>query len=115
MTNYIINLKKLYIAHQFIGVMSMTRSHAIILGGGYAGLLAAKVLASYYKRVSIIERYNDILAHPESTSKRQAVPQAAHIHVLLKGGQVILQDMFPPIINDLEAHCPRMDWARDTE
>ena len=32
------------------------RSHAVVIGGSMGGLLAARVLADHYRRVTLIER-----------------------------------------------------------
>ena len=56
--------------------------HAAVLGASMAGLLAARVLADAYQRVTIVER--DPL--PECGLDRQGVPQGRHAHGLLARG-----------------------------
>ena len=65
-------------------------AHAVVLGSGLAGLLAARVLADSFDRVSVIER--DVL--PGGVADRRGVPQGRHIHVLLTRGQAILDELF---------------------
>jgi 2-polyprenyl-6-methoxyphenol hydroxylase-like FAD-dependent oxidoreductase len=85
-------------------------SHALVIGGGIAGLLAAKVLTKYFNRVTIVERDR----FPEQPEQRQGVPQALHLHVLLKRGQEIMEQLFSGLEAELaEAGVPAMDWAAD--
>ncbi len=58
-----------------------------------AGLLAARALAGHFRRVTVLER--DPL--PEGGEPRRGVPQARHVHVLLRGGLHVLEDLFPGI------------------
>lgn len=73
--------------------------HAVVLGGGAAGLLAARVLADAYDRVTIVER--DPL--PAAGENRQGVPQGRHAHVLLPRGGQALDELFPGLTSDLAA------------
>ncbi len=73
--------------------------HALVIGGSIAGLLAAQVLTKYFNRVTIIER-DHLSAQPE---QRPGVPQAHHLHVLLKRGLDILEQLFPDIQTELAA------------
>lgn len=59
--------------------MPETGDHAVVLGASMGGLLAARVLADAYRRVTIVER--DPL--PESVLDRKGVPQGRHAHGLL--------------------------------
>ena len=63
------------------------------------GLLAARVLADAYRRVTIVER--DPL--PESGLDRKGVPQGRHAHGLLPRGAQILDELFPGLLADLVA------------
>ena len=73
--------------------------HALVIGGSIAGLLAAQVLTKYFNRVTIIER-DHLSAQPE---QRPGVPQAHHLHVLLKRGLDIIEQLFPGIQTELAA------------
>jgi hypothetical protein len=66
------------------------RDHAVVLGGGMAGLLAARVLADVYRDVLIIDR--DQLAGV--TGPRRGVPHGRHAHALLAKGHQILVELF---------------------
>jgi flavin-dependent dehydrogenase len=66
--------------------------HAVVLGAGMAGLLAARVLAEHYQTVTVLER--DVLAGP---AQRRGVPQARHLHGLMEGGRAIIETLFPGI------------------
>ena len=73
--------------------------HAVVIGGSMGGLLAARVLADHYDRVTVLER--DQL--PNGPDPRNGTPQARHIHVLLTAGRRVLERMFPGLIQDLVA------------
>lgn len=78
----------------------MKGNQAIVIGGSIAGLLAAKVLANHFERVTLVER--DIL--PETAEYRKGIPQARHVHGLLKGGEQVLEQLFPGLISNLKAN-----------
>jgi 2-polyprenyl-6-methoxyphenol hydroxylase-like FAD-dependent oxidoreductase len=73
--------------------------HAVVLGAGMAGLLAARVLADAYARVTVLERdpLRDTVGH------RRGVPQDRHAHVLVPGGTEVLDGLFPGLLDDLTA------------
>jgi 2-polyprenyl-6-methoxyphenol hydroxylase-like FAD-dependent oxidoreductase len=73
--------------------------HAVVPGASLAGLLAARVLADAYERVTIVER--DPL--PTAAAHRRGVPQGRHAHVLLARGAQILDELFPGLLDDLAA------------
>jgi 2-polyprenyl-6-methoxyphenol hydroxylase-like FAD-dependent oxidoreductase len=77
----------------------MIGDHAVVLGAGIAGLLAARVVAEAYERVTVVER--DAL--PEAAADRQGVPQGRHAHNLLPSGVQIIGELFPGVLGDLEA------------
>jgi 2-polyprenyl-6-methoxyphenol hydroxylase-like FAD-dependent oxidoreductase len=73
--------------------------NAIIIGGSIAGLLAARVLADHFERVTLIER--DLL--PTDIQARKGVPQDRHVHGLLGRGLEIMNALFPGLENELLA------------
>jgi 2-polyprenyl-6-methoxyphenol hydroxylase-like FAD-dependent oxidoreductase len=75
-----------------------------------AGLLAARVLADHFGRVTIVER--DAL--PEGPAFRKGVPQSRFPHVLLPGGLAALRRLFPEIVEELVSlgAVPYL-WPRD--
>jgi 2-polyprenyl-6-methoxyphenol hydroxylase-like FAD-dependent oxidoreductase len=72
---------------------------AVVLGASMAGLLAARVLADAYERVTVVDR--DTL--PNSPETRRGVPQGRHAHVLVPRGTQILDELFPGLLDDLVA------------
>ncbi|GHO91085.1 hypothetical protein KSF_011330 [Reticulibacter mediterranei] len=71
--------------------------HAVVIGGGIAGLLAARVLLNYFDQVTLIERDH----YPEEPVARSGIPQGTHVHILFMRGQQILEDFFPGIKDKL--------------
>jgi 2-polyprenyl-6-methoxyphenol hydroxylase-like FAD-dependent oxidoreductase len=89
----------------------VTDTHAIVVGGSLTGLMATAALARHFDRVTLCER--DAL--PETPDTRKGVPQARHVHVLLKQGERILADLFPGLVEELVATgATPIDMARDT-
>ncbi|NJK74101.1 MAG: 2-polyprenyl-6-methoxyphenol hydroxylase-like oxidoreductase [Richelia sp. CSU_2_1] len=81
-------------------------SHAIIIGGSLAGMLAARVLVDRFDRVTVIER--DFF--PEQPVPRPGIPQSRHLHILLSKGKIILEKLFPGLHDELVAFgAPRLD------
>ncbi|WP_330231652.1 FAD-dependent monooxygenase [Nocardia sp. NBC_00508] len=77
--------------------MNETR-HAVVLGAGIAGLLAARVLAEHFSRVTVVERDGfDI------DGMRKGVPQARHLHGLLDRGRTIIEELFPGFTAEMAA------------
>jgi len=84
--------------------------HAIVIGGSIAGLLAARVLADHFERVTIIER--DHL--PDGPQPRKGVPQASHVHVLLVKGLQIIESLLPGFGQALTADgAVPVNWGSD--
>ncbi|GHO59200.1 FAD-dependent oxidoreductase [Ktedonobacter robiniae] len=74
-----------------------SRTHAIVIGGGIAGLVTARVLLKHYERVTVIERDH----YPEEPVFRPGVPQGRHVHTILLRGQRVLEDLFPALKSKL--------------
>jgi len=72
--------------------------HAIVVGAGIAGLVAAKALSTYFGTVTVLDR-DDLPSEPIA---RTGTPQARQIHVLLRGGLDALVDFFPELETELE-------------
>ena len=68
-----------------------SRGHAVVAGAGVAGLLAASVLAAFFRRVTIVERD---AADPGPLARR-GVPQGRHAHALLPRGLAALERLLP--------------------
>lgn len=73
------------------------RGQALVVGGGLAGLLTARVLADHFDRVIILERDR----YPACAEPRNGIPQARHVHILLMRGRQILETLFPGLTNEL--------------
>ena len=71
--------------------------HAVVLGAGMAGLLAARVLSEFYDSVSVVER--DRL--PDYPCHRRGIPQGRHVHNLCSRGLQVLGELFPGLLEDL--------------
>jgi len=80
--------------------MRTVGEHGVVLGASMGGLLAARVLADAYQRVTVIER--DPL--PASGLDRRGVPQGLHAHALLPRGAQILDELFPGLLGELVAY-----------
>lgn len=65
--------------------------HAVVLGAGMAGLLAARVLADRYAKVTLVDR--DEVRSAEGW--RKGVPQGRHLHGLQPRGQQVIEELFP--------------------
>src|SRR5579872_3881947 len=72
-------------------------TRALVIGGGIAGLIAARVLSDYYDQVQIVER--DLLL--EQPNLRAGTPQAFHIHRVVGRGQSCLDRLFPNFTSEL--------------
>lgn len=71
-------------------------SHALVMGGGVAGLLAAHALASSCSRVTLLERHPyppAELAGPPAA--RRGVPQARCLHLLTAAGGLAVDQLVP--------------------
>ena len=79
--------------------MPLLGERAVVLGGSMGGLLAARVLADFYRTVTVVER--DVL--PDDPANRRGVPQGRHAHGLLARGAQIVEEFFPGILNELVA------------
>ncbi|CAM5619462.1 hypothetical protein SAVIM338S_05784 [Streptomyces avidinii] len=90
---------------------SMPGDHAVVLGAGMAGLLAARVLARRFSRVTVIERDELPDAGPEF---RPGVPQSRHVHILWSRGVELLELMLPGVTGKLvEAGASLLNSPRD--
>jgi 2-polyprenyl-6-methoxyphenol hydroxylase-like FAD-dependent oxidoreductase len=89
----------------------MTRPrHGIVLGGGWAGMLAAQALSRHLDTVVVLER--DVL--PDGPRQRRGQPQARHVHILLSSGARIVDLLVPGTIGRLEtAGARRVMLHRD--
>jgi 2-polyprenyl-6-methoxyphenol hydroxylase-like FAD-dependent oxidoreductase len=71
---------------------------AVVLGGGMAGLLAARVLSDKYAEVVVVDR--DELSG--TTSARNGVPHGRHAHCLVARGQEIYEELLPGLTEGMK-------------
>jgi 2-polyprenyl-6-methoxyphenol hydroxylase-like FAD-dependent oxidoreductase len=90
----------------------MLLKQAVVIGGGIAGLLHARVLADYAEQVTIIDR--DQL--PERFEIRTGVPQGSHIHYLMACGLHVLDELFSGLHDELDQQsgAPRLQVGIQT-
>ncbi|WP_026677888.1 FAD-dependent oxidoreductase [Fictibacillus gelatini] len=74
-------------------------SNAIVIGGGMAGLMTARVLSDHYKEVLIVEKDD----YPSEPDLRPGTPQAFHPHRFTARGKLITERLFPGYEQDLVA------------
>jgi flavin-dependent dehydrogenase len=72
---------------------------AVVLGGGFAGVLAAAVLARHADEVVLAERGR----YPQGPDLRAGLPQAHHNHVLVTAGARALDELLPGTTAELLA------------
>lgn len=72
---------------------------AVVIGGSIAGMVTGRVLANYFEQVTVIERDH----WTEAVDFRKGAPQARHPHVLLKRGELIFEELFPGLGQQLKA------------
>ncbi len=80
-------------------MQNLLGENAIVIGGGIAGLLAARVLFTHFKQVTILEK--DVYSN--KPGPRNGIPQSSHIHILLMKGKQILTELFPKLEANLIA------------
>lgn len=73
------------------------RGHAVVVGASLAGLLAARVLADHFDRVTVLERDR----FPPDGENRTGVPQGRHAHGLLASGFRVMRSLFPGLRDEL--------------
>jgi 2-polyprenyl-6-methoxyphenol hydroxylase-like FAD-dependent oxidoreductase len=88
----------------------LSSSHAVVIGAGMGGLLAAQALSNHVERVTLIER-DDL---PEEPATRSGVPQGRHVHVLQPGGLGAIERLLPGFGAELVAHgAVRLELPRE--
>lgn len=91
--------------------------HAVVMGGGVAGLLAAAALAEHSEKVALVDRDPMIVDGPETFAPRRGVPQGETVHRLLAVGETRMEQLLPGVREDLLAAgaTPRATVSRDAE
>lgn len=84
---------------------------AVVIGGGYGGLVAARVLSDHFAEVVVLERDQvdrDTGAHPHA-------PQGYHAHAMLTKGAQVLERYFPGLRAELQdLGAPVFDYGEGT-
>ena len=78
--------------------------HAVVIGASIASLLAARVLAKHFDKVTAIER--DELSDRPIIHK--SVLQGHHLHAMLPGGIKVLSSLYPAFTEELVRHGATM-------
>lgn len=82
----------------------------VILGGGWAGMLAARAFAESAGRVVLVESST----YPDAPVPRLGMPQGHHNHVLVAGGAEALDSLLPGAVDELlAAGARRIDLPGD--
>jgi 2-polyprenyl-6-methoxyphenol hydroxylase-like FAD-dependent oxidoreductase len=85
------------------------QTHAVVMGGSVAGLLAARVLAEHFEKVTVLEKD----ACPVDGAARSGVPQGRHTHILLPSGAQVLERLFPGRLEELVRDgAKKFDYGR---
>ncbi|GLY94071.1 tryptophan 7-halogenase [Actinoplanes sp. NBRC 103695] len=74
-------------------------TRAVVLGGGFAGVLAAGMLGRHVDDVVLVEAGR----YPGGPAVRTGVPQAHHNHILVAGGAQALDTLLPGVVGELLA------------
>jgi 2-polyprenyl-6-methoxyphenol hydroxylase-like FAD-dependent oxidoreductase len=77
----------------------MIGEHAVVIGAGMGGLVAAAAAAPHFSQVTVLDR--DEL--PSQAAWRMGTPQCRHAHMLLIGGLMAINELLPGFGDDLEA------------
>ncbi|MBK3566735.1 NAD(P)/FAD-dependent oxidoreductase [Streptomyces sp. MBT62] len=82
---------------------------AVVIGGSYAGLVTARVLADFFAEVVLVERD----AVDEDTGAHPGAPQGYHAHAMLAKGGEVLERLFPGLREELRtAGAPVFDYGQ---
>lgn len=87
------------------------QGHAVVLGAGMSGLLAARALAEHFPRVTVVDRDRP----PAGPVPRRGVPQGRHAHGLLARGGEALDRLLPGLTDELvRADAPLVRLMADS-
>ena len=83
---------------------------AIVAGGSLAGMLSARVLSDYFDEVVVFDR-DEI---PDEAADRRMTPQSRHVHILLKGGEIAINGLFPGFAVEMDdLGAVRIEMSRE--
>jgi 2-polyprenyl-6-methoxyphenol hydroxylase-like FAD-dependent oxidoreductase len=91
--------------------VSVRGDHAIVIGGSVSGCPTAKVLSEFFDRVTVVDR-DDL---PEHAEHHRGVPQSPHLHGLLYGGRLTIDEIFDDRFTDSMRAAGGLyfDWANN--
>ncbi|WP_108869630.1 FAD-dependent monooxygenase [Aquimarina aquimarini] len=88
--------------------MTYKKQHAIVLGGSLGGLMTARVLSDYYKKVTIVEK-NKVTFLPET---RKGQSHTKHLHYLQYVALSTMLRYYPNLEEQLLDHgAIKIDWG----
>jgi 2-polyprenyl-6-methoxyphenol hydroxylase-like FAD-dependent oxidoreductase len=81
------------------------QNHAVVIGGGMAGLLAGHAVGRCFERVTILERFAlPAISASRAPAVRRGVPQSRCIHLLMAAGGAAFDALAPGWQDELAAH-----------
>ncbi|WP_156993205.1 FAD-dependent oxidoreductase [Pseudonocardia acaciae] len=80
-----------------VGQQAGADRHAVVVGSGIAGLLAARVLSECFGRVTVLDRDR----FPAAPDHRAGAPQSHHVHGLQPRGAEIITGLFPGLAREV--------------
>ena len=104
--------------------MPVRGDHAVVIGGSMAGLFAARALHEHFDRVTVLDRDPLTAELPAKgaggehltafAAQRKGAPQAFHVHALIYGSRLCLDDLYGGGFTDamLAAGASYLDMAR---
>jgi 2-polyprenyl-6-methoxyphenol hydroxylase-like FAD-dependent oxidoreductase len=82
-----------------------SNDHAVIIGGGIAGLLTAHAIARCFERITILERFSDVVnSSSRAPPTRRGIPQSRCIHLLMAAGAAAFDELVPGWQQELLAY-----------
>src|SRR5690349_8103767 len=85
-----------------------SNGHAVIIGGGIAGLLTGHAVARHFAQVTILERFSHTAnSRSRAPPTRRGAPQSRCIHLLMASGAAAFDELASGWQRELLAHGSR--------